>query len=263
MNEPAPPKKRWGCLIWTVVIIVTLLLASNFLPTYGLITVKANQLKGIQYVREITIRLHVWASEHEGYYPDHGKDLTSLTSNEVFRELIRHDPTMNESIFGCPGSRFMPDKHIGVAPDYDQALIAGENHWAMSAGLRLTKSRVRLPLIFENPVDATWPPRWRADSIGKPLPGRANYGGKVIVGFNDGGAELVELQQIGDRMHLPLHIYALHKKSPLPILKVLNIIVSGTGSYTDLGAFPPAPSGLPPLPIPPPNLDAQKSTDPQ
>lgn len=263
MNEPAPPKKRWGCLIWTVVIIITLLLASNFLPTYGLITVKANQLKSIQNAREITTCLHIWASDHEGHYPDYGKDLSSLSSNEVFRELIRDQLVMSERIFGCIGSRFMPDSHIGTGPDYDQALIWGENHWAMIAGLSSTQSPGHYPLIFENPVDTAWPPRWLMSAVGKPVPGRADFGGKVIVGFNEGSVELVKLSSKGDYYHLPNRVFTPPDKSPLPILKVLNIIVSGTGSYTDLGALPPAPSGLPPLPALPTHLDPQKSTDPQ
>lgn len=236
MNELAPTKKGWSCLIWTVVIITILLLALNFLPQYGLIPVRSNQARGSQNARQIGLLLHAWAAEHDGRYPDHGRDLGTLTSNEVFRELIRDDPKSDESLFGCPGSMFMPDNNIGFAPAYDQALTAGENHWAMVAGLSHTQSPGHYPLIFENTAESSWPPSWLADSAGKPLKGRVYYGGKLIVGFNDGSVELVELKREGQRMRLPVAVLEPPHKEKIPELKILDVMGRGAESYVSYAA---------------------------
>ncbi len=267
MNEPAPPKKRWGCLIWTVVIITTLLLAFYLIPRLGYYPAQAYQVKNMKNARVITTLLHAFAAEHRGYYPDHGNDLTSLTSNEVFREIIRQKPSINESIFGGYGSRFMPDKNIGIGPDYKEALTAGENNWAMTAGLSQTASLASFPLVFENPVDTAWPPRWLVGADGKPVPARTSSGGQVIIGFNDGSVEVTQLREMEGFMQLPAFRLDFYQKLAPSGLRVLNVRLPGTNSDTDPGSLKLPPKGpapaQPSLPVLPAQLDPQKSTDPQ
>lgn len=51
-----------------------------------------------------------------------------------------------------------------------------------------------MPLIFENPSEATWPPKWNADLAMQPKPGRSWSKGRIIVGFHDGSVELLPLE---------------------------------------------------------------------
>jgi len=49
------------------------------------------------------------------------------------------------------------------------------------------KSKGDRALVFENPAhDYAWPPVWDADAMGRPTPGRAWKGGKILIGRNDG-----------------------------------------------------------------------------
>src|SRR5207253_1916843 len=89
-----------------------------------------------------------------------------------------------EIIFGSPKSVFVPDGKIGVKPGFADALKASENHWAFTKGLD-DSSPGNIPLVFENPSDASWPPKWDPDSAATKKPGRTWNGGKVIIGYND------------------------------------------------------------------------------
>lgn len=245
MNEAPPLKKGWGCLMWAVTLIVLGLLGSLFVPSYGLIPVTALQLQASQNAREIVGMLQTWATEHNGQYPDQGMDPAPLSSNDVFVRLIRAGLVPDETVFGGRMSRFMPDRNVGTAPLYDQALIPGENHWAMTAGLSYTESPGHFPLIFDNPVDTSWPPRWLIGSAFKPVAGRVFPGDVIIVGFNLGNVELIKLRQEGNDLRIPPHLLSPAKQSPVPALKVLNIEQEGTGHYVD-------PSMLPGFRKPPP-----------
>ncbi|MCW0218359.1 MAG: prepilin-type N-terminal cleavage/methylation domain-containing protein [Prosthecobacter sp.] len=235
-----------------VVITIIAIIASLAVPTYNLITVKANQMKGASNCRQIISLLLNYASENNGLYPDSiTNPITGsipLTSNDAFRALVQEGSVQDETIFGCPGSRFMPDKNIGIAPTYDQALTAGENHWAMTAGQSNTTSSI-MPIVFENPAAAGWPPQWNCDAAGKPVPGRAWPGGKIIVGKNDASVETVKLMSqtgasVGPRL-LGSGFDMFTMASPNQPQQILNIVVSGTASYTDPNALP---GGLPQAP---------------
>lgn len=63
-----------------------------------------------------------------------------------------------------------------------------------------------IPLVYESPADATWPPKWNPDYAGTDKPGRTLCGGKVIIGFNDGSVSALPLESakgmnIGLRPH--------------------------------------------------------------
>lgn len=240
-----------------VVITIIAIIASLAVPTYNLITVKANQMKGSSNCRQIIGLLLTYAADNNGLYPDSVTNPNTgsvpVTSNDAFKALIQDNLTQDETIFGCPGSRFNPDKNIGIAPTYDQALMAGENHWAMTQGQSNTSSSI-MPIVFENPAAAGWPPQWNADAAGKPVAGRAWQGGTVIVGKNDASVETVKLMSTQGASVSPRLLGSgfdmFTMASPNQPQQILNIVSTGSVSYTDntgAGGLPQAPGygGLP------------------
>ena len=98
----------------------------------------------------------------------------------------------DERIFGAKSSKFVPDNNVGEAPQFAQALEAGENHWAMTAGV--TKDSGELtPVVFENPAVASWPPLWNADAASKAAKGRTWRKAKIIVSFHDSSVQAIQL----------------------------------------------------------------------
>ena len=244
MNEPEKPKKGWAWQIWLAVLVVIGLLFYLAMPNHGRVHRGTYQYKGINNARQIIGLIHVYAADY-GTYPDHGLDHSNLTSNRAFRPLFSEGLIMDESIFGCPGSMYAPDKDIGTATEYDQALTAGENHWVLVAGMN-TDSPAHYPLLMENAVDATWPPRWLPYVPNKPMKGLAWYDDTIIVGFNDGSVQKVKLVERDGFLHLPKSILEPKGKTPLPVMKILDIIPRGSGPYVN----PPGSAPGPPLNAP-------------
>lgn len=238
-----------------VVITIIAIIASLAVPTYNLITVKANQMKGASNCRQIIGLLLSYASDNNGLYPDSVTNPNTgslpLTSNDAFRALVQADLVKDESIFGCPGSRFNPDKNIGIAPTYDQTLIAGENHWAMTQGQSNTSASI-MPIVFENPAAAGWPPQWNCDAAGKPVAGRAWQGGTIIIGKNDASVETVKLMTAQGASVPPKPLGSgfdmFTMASPNSPQQILNIVATGSGTYTDPNSLPGASGGLPQAP---------------
>ena len=262
-------KRGFTLIELLVVITIIAIIASLAVPTYNLITAQANQMKGASNCKQIIGLLLAYAAENNSLYPDSVTNPVTgsvpLTSNDAFRALFQESLTQEEKIFGCPSSRFNPDGNIGVAPTFDQALMAGENHWALTQGQSNTTSSI-MPLVFENPIAAGWPPQWNADAAGKPTQGRAWAGGKVIIGKNDGSVETVKLQApqgaaVGPRM-LGNGVDMFTQASGNLPQQILQIAVGGTTSFTNdpgmmPGGLPGDPNALPPLPgaggaLPPP-----------
>ena len=162
-------------------------------PTFARTSPRGNQTIGINNCKQVITTLKIYAADQTGTYPD--ADLPNAkTANEVFRRLFKDGVVDSETIFGCPNSELgKPDGNIGTAPDYTEALKPGENHWAMTKGL-LDSDADSIPLIYENPSEATWPPKWNPSLIGTEKPGRTWSGGKVIVGFNDGSVAALPLE---------------------------------------------------------------------
>ncbi|MDZ4288164.1 MAG: prepilin-type N-terminal cleavage/methylation domain-containing protein [Prosthecobacter sp.] len=265
-------KRGFTLIELLVVITIIAIIASLAVPTYNLITAQANQMKGASNCRQIIGLLMAFAAENNSLYPDSVTNPVTgsvpLTSNDAFRALFQEGLTMEETIFGCPSSKFMPDKNIGIAPTYEQALTAGENHWAMTAGQSTTSSSI-MPLVFENPIAPGWPPQWNADAGGRPIQGRAWSGGKVIVGKNDASVETIKLQAaqgaaVGPRM-LGNGIDMFTQASQNTPQQILQIAMGGGTAYTsDPNALPmpgatpgndlpalPGPGGAPPAGAPP------------
>ncbi len=90
-----------------------------------------------------------YASSHDDNFPTAQHD-----SNEAMRELFRGGLVDDEKPFWVSGSAWCgpgakPDGIIGdVANRFAQALSAGENHWACTAGLN-TKLDATIPLIMD------------------------------------------------------------------------------------------------------------------
>jgi len=155
---------------------------------------KGLQTVGINNCRAIIVGMRLYSADNpDDAIPGAPLPPPPRSSNEYFRKLIIAE-SVDEMIFGCLYSIFQPDGKIGAAPDYREALKPGENHWAMTWGLT-DASPVRVPLVFENPSVASWPPKWNADLAGMNKRGRTWSGGKVIVSFNDGS---VNLQTVED-----------------------------------------------------------------
>lgn len=177
---------------WLVALgILGLFLWASF-PSRGKGWDKANQTATLGNCRQIVAALRIYAEDHDGEYPDANASSPS-TSNDAFRFLISERVLDDERIFGAKSTKYIPDNNIGEPPEYKEALEAGENHWAMTKGVT-TKSPPKTPLVFENPVAAGWPPMWNADAAGKKEKGRAWRGGKIVVGFNDGSVEVMQLE---------------------------------------------------------------------
>ncbi len=231
-NEPEKPKKGWGCLQWGVVVALLCLLGLYLTPRYGLITPRANQMKGASNARQILGLLLTYAVDNGGQYPDHGKDLSKLTSNVAFRSLVQEGLVQDETIFSCPGSSFRADKILGEAPDYKQALLPGENHWMLTAGLT-NRSLSHSAVIMENAVQPAWPPKWSPYSktvvsffsFSEPnrRPGAAWKDGKILVAFNDASVLAVSLDSKDGLLQLPDSVLKPAGKMPLPELKILDV----------------------------------------
>jgi hypothetical protein len=167
--------------------------------------------------RGIILALKIWAHDNNnGKYPD-SKLGEKATANMAFRELFKSDIFQDERPFGAPRSPFIPDGEMGSAPDYAKALEPGENHWMLVAGLS-TNSPGRTPLLFENALDTSWPPKWRPGFFMPHVRGRSWRGGKIQVYRNDNSSFLVPLKKQGDYLTLPDDVL-----QGLPPLKVLDI----------------------------------------
>ena len=178
-----------------VVITIIAILAGLAVPTYTYVQMLANQARGVNNARQIIISMKLFSKDHSSQYPDSvANPLTgnlAQNANDAFRLMIQEKIVSDERIFGCPAG-YNPDGSIGLSPNYGQALMPGENHWAMTAGQTDTTVG-NMPLVFENPVTPSWPPLWNANMAGKIAPGRTWTGGKIIIGRNDGSAAVEAL----------------------------------------------------------------------
>lgn len=228
VNEPEKPKKRWGCLQLVVAWVIVGLLICAIVPASRQISPRWIEIKARSNARQIVGLLLTYASDHNGKFPDANLDNDGLTSNAVFRELVKEGLVLDETIFGCPYSRFIPDKNIGTFPDYKQALEPGENHWMMVAGLDSTLAP-STPLVLENAVEATWPPRWLPNkkpsilaellwgpTVSMRLRGGSWAGNLIIVSHLDASASAIKLEDKAGYAQYPSSLAT-------PSLKLLDI----------------------------------------
>jgi hypothetical protein len=185
-DEPVVPKDSWWCLQWLIVGVIVILGLGLLIPSGSRISPVARMMQASSNCRQILISLKSYAGDHDGRYPD------GNTANEAFRELFKAGLLEDERAFTVSSSLFEPDNNIGDPPNYEEALVPGENHWAMTRGLKESDSG-NTPLVFENPVRAEWPPRWNMDVAGQRKEGRAWKTGKIIIGRNDGSVAVEQL----------------------------------------------------------------------
>lgn len=178
-------------------------------------------IRGVRNSTYIIGALKLWAYDHNGHFPDSklGKD---ATANAAFRQLFKDGVFYEERRFGAVCSPFVPDGKIGTKPDFIQALEPGENHWMLISGLT-NESPGYMPVIFENAIDASWPPKWKHRFFIEKERGRTWRKGTVLVAFMDDSVNAVQLQKSGEYLTLPDSI--LHRKGeePLPPLRILDI----------------------------------------
>jgi prepilin-type N-terminal cleavage/methylation domain-containing protein len=178
-----------------VVITIIAILAGLAVPAYTMVQTMANQSKGVNNARQIIIAMKLFSKEHSSQYPDSvANPLTgslAQSANDAFRFMIQEQIVTDERIFGCPAG-YNPDNSIGQSPNFGQALMPGENHWAMTSN-QTDATAGNMPLVYENPASLSWPPLWNADVAGQLAPGRTWPGGKIIIGRNDGSVAVEAL----------------------------------------------------------------------
>jgi hypothetical protein len=179
----------WGRRIgYSVVIFIPAL--SLLMPVRSHVSEKGIQTKAINNCRQILTTLKIYASENSGAYPD-SETLKTMSSNEAYRLLFQSGILNSESIFGCPSSNDgNPDGIIGTSPDFREASKPGENHWALTKGLSDSVDG-SLPVVFEAPAIATWPPRWLFRRTESKDFGRTWPKGKIVIGTNDSSVALL------------------------------------------------------------------------
>jgi len=178
-----------------VVITIIAILASLAVPAFTMVQTQGNQMKGVNNCKQIILSLKQFSKDNNSQYPDSvANPLTgsmAQNANDAFRFMIQEQIVTDERIFGCPAG-YNPDNNIGQAPNYGNALMPGENHWAMT-GNQTDTTVGNMPIVFENPSSPSWPPLWNADVAGQIAPGRTWPGGKIIIGRNDGSVAVEAL----------------------------------------------------------------------
>lgn len=210
-------KARLGPLAWAIAMAVGVLLIGLVLA----LAERAKEAPALRNAWQITMALKIFANDSQGLYPDSMVD--PLSTNLAFRLLFKEDVIADERVFGCPSSPFVPDGRIGSAPNYDQAVEAGENHWMM-VGKLSTSSDGRLPLLYENAVDAAWPPKWHDGIAPKAVRGRCWPLGRVVVAFNDTTVRMVSLEKMSPGvLTLPQSIQKAEKAYQVEELRPLDV----------------------------------------
>lgn len=249
-----------------VVITIIAILGSLAMSQFTNAQKTANQMKGVSNVKQIIIALKQFSAQNNSIYPDGMGNMQQqgggaqggggvTNSNDAFRNMFIEGIVTDERIFGCPGGYNTRDNNsVGVAPAFSDAVKPGENHWALTANQ--TDGTVgNMPIVYENTATQSWPPQWNVDLAGQVAPGRAWAGGQIIVGRNDGSAEIVQLAQkkgmSGPRASNGMDMFT--QASPQGV--VLNCIpVGGAASVmaAPQAGYPgqPLPGQLPGAPLP-------------
>lgn len=194
----------WGVL---AVLVVGLLLSIVPHAPRSNVQKTANQMKTVMNGKQLLMALRQYAEKNGGQFPDAGgKDLKS--ANDVFRELLKAGTLTEERLFGAPRSPFVPDGIVGDPPELKQALMPGECHW-MVLKHQTPQSHPATPILIENALGTTWPPRWKVPPRGfswfglkntedaRPGRGGAWGGGQIVIGRLDGSVQVENLRPDG------------------------------------------------------------------
>ncbi len=239
-----------------VVITIIAILASLAVPAFTMVQTQGNQMKGVNNCKQIILALKQFSKDNNSQYPDSQQNpLTgsmAQNANDAYRFMIQEQIVTDERIFGCPAG-YTPNNDIGQAPNYGNALMPGENHWAMT-GNQTDTTVGNMPIVYENPVSISWPPLWNADVAGQIAPGRTWPGGKIIIGRNDGSVAVEALAgkrgMIGPKiMAGGLNLFTQASQG-IP-QRILQVVYGNSGMNTNSGMVPQGqmPGGLPPAGI--------------
>lgn len=229
-----------------VVITIIAILAGLAVPAYTLVQRIAQQNRGVSNARQVILAMKLFSKDHSSQYPDTVPNPVTgglaQNANDAFRYMIQEKCAPDERIFGCPAG-YNPDGTIGLSPNYGNALMPGENHWAMTAGQTDTTVG-NMPLVFENPATPSWPPLWNADMAGKIAPGRTWADGKIIVGRNDGSVALEALSDtkgmVGPKV-IASNLNLFTQASDGIPQRVLQVVYGNAGPTPPVITPPPAP----------------------
>jgi hypothetical protein len=193
--EKRPPSRVENWLTVVAVAIPVVWLGFIVRAYMGQAAERQEISQGIANCRKIITAMRIYSSDGGGNYMDNKKTEEGIpiakTANEAWRVLFQEGLLNDEAIFGCPQSPFVPDGNIGVAPDFKEAVAAGENHWMLTKGLYDSASGI-MPLVYENAAVAKWNPKWNANAKRQPVPGRTWTKG-IIIGMNDSSVSLQKL----------------------------------------------------------------------
>jgi prepilin-type N-terminal cleavage/methylation domain-containing protein len=184
-------KMKQGFTLIELLVVITIIavLASLSIGAIGKMTEKGSIIDSVNNCRNIVQAIKIYASDESGLYPDQDTAEPASTANVAFRNLVKADKVDQEKMFGAAVSKYRPDLNLGTAPNYDEAVKAGENHWMMTAELN-EAAPGSMPLVYENSVATGSDPTWNADAAGRTVRGRTWSGGRIIVGRNDGSVAL-------------------------------------------------------------------------
>lgn len=227
-------EKSVGCLQWAIVGTVGLLGVLLLVSWYSEAQMRQHQMTGVSNCRDIITSVKVFAGRNSGAFPDVEGQVgrqNARSANAVFRWLFEEGCCGEELIFGCPGSEFVPDGQIGKAPDFAQALTPGECHWMMLKD-QMDTSVGNTPLVIENALNVSWPPRWEVSSNAGQKKGRAWKGRQIIIGQLDGSVTLESLHADGTldvRKHSAVWNWVdMHAREGQPLPSYLDIEERGT-----------------------------------
>lgn len=175
------------------IIAMIVAMATKAIP---MATKAVNMLSASNNATTIASSLRAYALENNDLYPDSKRNATTgnlpTSSNEAFRVLFKKDKIADEKLFTGVSSSFVADGNVGSSPEFANCLVENENIWALTQGLTGSSNQF-IPLIYECPVELSWPPKWNCDAAGTAVPGRAWAGGEVIVCLNGGSVEKMKL----------------------------------------------------------------------
>jgi hypothetical protein len=178
----------------------------------------------------------------------------AATANDAFRFLVQEQIVTDERIFGCPaGYNTIDNNSIGQAPSFGQALLPGENHWAMT-GNQTDTTVGNMPIVFENPLAMAGPPvgmLMRPVRSNPAAPGPAEKSSLAAMMAVSRSKHSAGKGRRGPKM-MAGGMDTFTQASQGQTQRVLNIVLGqgqGGGSYSDpnqhQGGLPPAPFGQP------------------
>ena len=172
-----------------VVITIIAILATVATPMIGKARLTARVIPATKNVQSILTYMALYSGENGGLYPE---GVPGGSSNEALRELFP-DTCDVEKIFYIQSDRMFcnpkqaPDEKFGQGDsDIEDALAAGENHWAFVSGLTDSNSG-STPVLADGFTSGNIGEYEDKSHVWTKL-------NKAIVGYLDGSAAAVKLK---------------------------------------------------------------------